>query len=209
MNLTIAKTYCELLSNQNVPKLRKPANQALLNIGVEVILGQRLKEQFSSHQFGTKSLVTEAGLTIESDAQLICFGMKPNSNLMKDPECLDGNFIKVKPTMQVDHSSAKYENVFVIGDASNHPTPKMAYWAAEQGKHLAECISANIRNGKEIQPYMGPSTEALFVPLGPSGGVGQLPLFSGVVVGNFLVKMMKSKDLFTGMYWKELNAEMP
>lgn len=202
-------THDELLSKQNVPKLRKPVHKALVDLGVEVILGQRLKERFSSHQFGTKSLVTEAGLTIESDAQLICVGMKPNTILMKDPECLDGNFIKVTPTMQVNHSSAKYKNVFVLGDASNHPTPKMAYWAGQQGTHLAKSIVANVRNGKQIQPYMAPSNEALFLPLGPNGGVSQMPIFGGIVVGDFLTKMIKSKDLFTEKFWQDLNAEIP
>lgn len=199
--------HSELLSNQNVPKLRKPLKAALENLGVELILGQRLNERFTSHHFETKRLVTDRGAVIESDVQLVCAGMKPNIGLMTDPACVDGNFIKVKDTMQVDR--AGYENVFVLGDASNHPTPKMGYWAGEQGKHLGKTLAKYIQNGSAIEPFEGPSTEAILVPVGPNGGVSQLPLCGGVTVGNFFTRMMKSKDLFAGMTWENLKADMP
>ncbi|GMF11419.1 unnamed protein product [Phytophthora lilii] len=40
------------------------------------------------------------------------------------------------------------------------------------------------------------------VPLGPSGGVSQLPFFVGVVFGNFV-------KYFASFAWKDLNAEIP
>lgn len=202
----------ELLSNQNVPKLRPIIKEALLKKGVKLYLGHRISERLTHHQFGTKTLTTDQGTVIVSDAQLVCIGMKPNIDLMTDPECIEnGRFIKVKDTMEVDHpDSETYKNVFVIGDASNHPTPKLAYWAGEQGKHLAKCMAANIQSGTAFQPYVPPAAEALFLPLGPKGGAGQLPMGKdGMIVGNFMTRMMKSKDLFTGMFWKNLNAKMP
>jgi NADH dehydrogenase FAD-containing subunit len=97
--------------------------------------------------------------------------------------------------------------VFAIGDVSNHSTPKMAYWGMEQGKHLGKSLADNILNGIELKPYKGPSTEALMVPLGPNGGVSQLPLFGGLIVGNFLTSLIKSKTLFVGMFRKQLRAD--
>ena len=200
----------ELLSNQNVPKLRPAIQKALEKQGVELFLGHRLKERFTHHQFGTKQLETDTGLTIESDAQLVCVGMKPNIDLMTDPQCLEnGRFIKVKDTMEIDAPSEKYKNVFVLGDASNHPTPKLAYWASEQGKHLAKCISEHILNDAPFKPFSGPTVEILSIPLGPKGGATQLPFGkNGVIAGNFPTKMIKSKDLFVSMSWKKLNAKM-
>lgn len=202
----------ELLSSQNVPKLRPALKKALLKLGVELYLGHRLKERLTNHDFGTKRLVTESGLVIESDAQLVCTGMRPNVDLMKDPQCLEnGRFIKVKDTMEVDHPSERYKNVFVLGDASNHPTPKLAYWAGEQGKHVAKGIAEHILKGgtSAFTPFSGPRTEILIVPLGPKGGVSQLPFGKdGFIVGNFLTKMAKAKDLFVNMTWKKLNAKM-
>lgn len=201
----------ELLSSQNVPKLRPALKKELLKLGVELYLGHRLKESFTNHEFGTKRLVTESGLVIESDAQLVCVGMRPNVDLVKDPQCLEnGRFIKVKDTMEVDHPSEKYKNVFVLGDASNHPTPKLAYWAGEQGKHVGKGIAEHILKGVSVfKPFSGPRTEILIVPLGPKGGVSQLPFGKdGVIVGNFLTKMAKAKDLFVSMSWKKFNAKM-
>lgn len=205
-------SHDELLSNNNVPKLRGPVKKALTKMGVELLLGQRLKmdgERLTGHEFETKTFETEKGMTIESDARIICAGMKPNTDLMDDPECLvnktNGTFIKVTETMEV----AKYKNVFVLGDASDHPTPKLAYWALMQGAHLAKGIIANIRKGTPFVPYSPPSAEALFLPLGPKGGKSQLPMGSGIIVGNFLTKKFKSKDLITGMFWKMLNVKMP
>lgn len=200
-------SHSELLSNQNVPKLRLAAKKALLNHGVELFLGERTVERLTSHSFETKILSTEKGLKIESDAQLVCVGMTPNVSIMKDPDCLDRGAIKVNDSMQVDHQD--YENVFVLGDASNHPTPKMGYWGMMQGKHLGKTLSANIRSGKKLLAFKPPSTETLILPLGPSAGVSQLPLFGGLVVGNFFTKNVKGKDLMAGMSWKNLNAKIP
>lgn len=204
----------QLLANQNVPRLRVAAKKALENLGVELFLGHRLSDasgHMSSHEFETKSVITDHGLTIKSDARILCIGMRPNVALMKDQECLDGKFIKVKNTMEVDHPDDKYNGVFVLGDASNHPTPKMGYWAMQQGKHLAKAVAASLRRGKAFTAFSGPSEsgEPLLLSLGPEGGLTNLPLFGGIVLGNFFTKRMKSKDLMAGMTWKNLNTKMP
>mmetsp|Transcript_4635 Transcript_4635/g.8895 ORF Transcript_4635/g.8895 Transcript_4635/m.8895 type:complete len:87 (-) Transcript_4635:887-1147(-) len=80
----------------------------------------------------------------------------------------------------------------------------MAYWGMEQGKHLGKALADKILYGIELKPYTGPSTEALMLPIGPNGGVSQLPLCGGMVVGNFLTKMIKSKTLFVDMFRKQL-----
>lgn len=197
-----------LFSSQNVPKMRKPAKDTLEAMGVEVVLGEDLTESVTSTEFVKKTLTTtKSGKVIESDAQILCFGMTPNISLMTDKSCLDGRFISVKQSMEVDNPG--YENVFVIGDASNHPTPKMGYWGMEQGKFLATSIADNIQNGNTFQPYDEPATEALFVPIGPNGGVSQLPICGGFVAGNFFTRMVKSKDLLSGMLFGALNAKVP
>lgn len=47
----------------------------------------------------------------------------------------------------------------------------------------------------------------MFVPFGANKGVGQLP--NGWVVGNFMTKMIKSKDLFTQPHWKSMGLKAP
>mmetsp|Transcript_4635 Transcript_4635/g.8893 ORF Transcript_4635/g.8893 Transcript_4635/m.8893 type:complete len:284 (-) Transcript_4635:1206-2057(-) len=78
----------ELLSNQNVPKMRRPVREALEKLGVELYLGQRIRKDmlpstaYQQHQFGTASFETDHGLVIESDARLFCVGMSPTVDLV-------------------------------------------------------------------------------------------------------------------------------
>ena len=200
----------EILSGSNVPKLRKPVMKALVDSGIKLYLGQRLKgKRYISHHFGKQNLTTESGLTIETDAVLVCAGMHPNIDLMTDPKCIEGRFIKVKPTMEVDGPIDVYKNVFVVGDASNHQTPKMGFWGMEQGKHIAKGISANIRKGRAYKPFKVPSTEMMLLPMGPDGGYLQLPFWGGFVLGNFITSKLKSKNLLSDRFWGELNAKIP
>ena len=210
-NVMLLDSHSELVSTQQVPNIRAPLKKALEKIGVKLHLGQKLSERYDSHQFGTKTLITEDGLGVTSDVQLVCAGMKPNISLMAEhPECLDINrkSIKVKSNMQVDNSA--FDTVFVIGDCSNHPTPKMGYWGQQQGNHLGKSLVAHIRSGKKkaIKPFKTPSTEALLIPIGPEGGVSQLPMFGGIIMGDFFTRTMKAKDLMATMTWGNLNASI-
>lgn len=221
--IMLLSSSTELLPNQNVPKMRRHVKEALEKLGVELLLGQRIKRNMlpsivgsnqQHHQFGTRSLQTEKGLVIESDAQLLCLGMSPNADLMTDPNCLEQVSASSKPAIKVkdnfqllaegDSEHLHYDSVFVIGDASNHSTPKLAYWGMEQGKHLGKSLADNILYGTTLKQFRGPSTETLILPIGPDGGVSQLPLCGGMIVGNFFTRMIKSKTLFLEMFRKQL-----
>lgn len=210
-SVTLVDGNTELVSHQNVPKLRRPLRAALEKLGVELRLGERLTERFGAHRLGTGRTAyrTRGGATIEADALLVCAGMTPNVDLMTDAVCLteDGRSIRVKDNMEVD--CVGYEDVYVLGDASDHPSPKMWHWAAEQGKHLGKALAGRVMGGTVVPAYDGPSTEMLAIPLGPEGGVAQLPLCGGVIVGDFMTRNIKSKGLFVSMMWGNLNATVP
>lgn len=210
-SVTLLDGNDDLVSSQNVPKMRRSLRSALEKKGVKLRLGERLTERFEAHQLGMgrTAYKTRGGASIDADALLVCAGMKPNVDLMTDSGCLteNGRSIRVKDNMEVDR--AGYEDVYVLGDASDHPTPKMAYWAAAQGKHLGDALAKRVKGGTVVPAYDGPSTEALMIPIGPEGGVSQLPLCGGVVVGDFMTRNIKSKGLFVDMAWGTLNAKVP
>ncbi|CAG8772653.1 16131_t:CDS:2, partial [Acaulospora morrowiae] len=52
-----------------------------------------------------------------------------------------------------------------------------------------------------------PMSEVMFVTIGKNKGAGLLPMFGGLVVGSFLVKQLKGKDLTVDRTWKTLNAK--
>lgn len=51
------------------------------------------------------------------------------------------------------------------------------------------------------------STPVMIVPVGSDSGVGVLP--NGVVIGNFLSRKIKSRDLFVSNTWKLLKQNAP
>ena len=46
----------------------------------------------------------------------------------------------------------------------------------------------------------------MVLPIGKTGGVGFL---KGVTIGNFLVKILKSKNLFTQQTWSDVGLKSP
>ncbi|GFH44468.1 hypothetical protein CTEN210_00942 [Chaetoceros tenuissimus] len=212
--IILLDSHGELLSRQNVPKLREPVKKILLDHDIELHFNERIKrtDKMGINQFGTQTITTESGLELEVDAILWSIGMKPNVELMTDSECISNNrFIKVKPNLEVDSTKEKYQKVYVIGDASNHPTPKLLFWAMQQGQHLAKNLASLIQsNGQtEMTEFTALSSEILVIPFGPEGGISQLPLFGGLVVGNYPTKLIKSKDLMADMFWTMMNQEIP
>ena len=212
--IILIDSHSELLSNQNVPKLREPIKKILLDHDIELHFNERIKhtDKMGINQFGAQTITTESGLTLEVDAILWSIGMKPNIELMNDSDCIFNNrFIKVKPNLELDSPKEKYQHVYVIGDASNHPSPKMLFWAMQQGQHLAKNLASYIQsNGQtEMSDFSAPSVEVMAIPFGPEGGISQLPLFGGLVVGDFLTKLIKSKDLMAGMFWTMMNQKIP
>ena len=71
--------------------------------------------------------------------------------------------------------------------------------------HAAKAICALMR-GQPAPLYRG-TANAMFVPIGPSGGVGELPMLGGMMLGDFAVSTMKGKDYFVGTVRKIMRAK--
>jgi NADH dehydrogenase FAD-containing subunit len=182
-------------------------------LGVRVIVGERLKERLTENGFEKGSFSTDKGTTIESDIQLVCAGFRPATQLVKDLDAalIDDKTGAVRVNAQLQIDDARFHNVFVLGDASNHPTPKLGFWAGEQAKFLAKELTAAVRSkpGAFTKPFPKVEVEAMLLPLGPNGGVGQLPVMGGTVVGDGITRAIKGKDMFAGMAWKSLGSKLP
>lgn len=96
--------------------------------------------------------------------------------------------------------------VFAVGDCMDLPVPKIAYLASGEGASVAKQIAASAA-GKPLKSGKPDVMAVSLVPVGKSGGVSSLPM--GIVVGDFLTKTIKSKDMFASKYWGELNAGKP
>ncbi|KAG7382830.1 Apoptosis-inducing factor 2 [Phytophthora boehmeriae] len=210
--VTILEAHDELLSkNKLTDKFYAQLHAALDAMKVKVILGERLTERLAGNCFEKRTVYTDKGTPIESDIQLLCGGVKPVAELVQnmDPTMVTGQgSIKVNEQLQLDNE--KYANIFALGDNNNHDTPKMAFWAADQAKFLAAELAAVVQKKQDgfSKPYPKVQTQAAIVPLG-SGGVSQLPVWGGVVMGSWVTYMIKAKDFMAGMTWKNLGATPP
>ncbi|RLN59674.1 hypothetical protein BBJ28_00014534 [Nothophytophthora sp. Chile5] len=211
--VTIVEGGNKLVGSNNVrDKFRTKLTSYLKRLDVKVVLGERLETRLTGNSFEKRTLRTDKGTEIESDIQLLCAGFSPTADLIQK---LDASLvtpqgsIKVNSKFQLD--SAEYSNIYALGDASNHATPKMAYWAGMQGKHLGSELALVARKTQTNVSKAFPKVEveAMLLPLGPNGGVAQLPVMGGVVMGNLVTKSIKSKDYFAGQTWKSLGATAP
>ncbi|GAB9474822.1 Pyridine nucleotide-disulfide oxidoreductase [Globisporangium polare] len=212
-NVTIVEAGSKLVAGANLrDKFRDKLMNSMKELNINVVLGERLTKRLSGNSFEKQTLVTDKGTRLESDIQLLCGGFHPIAELVQDMDASlvdERGFIKVNMQLQLD--SKRFDHVFALGDASNHPTPKLAFVAGQQGTFLATELVAVIRKKQPsfTKPFPKMEVEAMIMPLGPNGGVSQLPVMGGLVFGNFLTRMLKSKDFFVGNTWGQLNATMP
>ncbi|KAG3118784.1 hypothetical protein PI125_g2594 [Phytophthora idaei] len=173
-SVTILDANTRLISGSNLrDKFYAKLNASLAELGVKVMLGERLTERLTANGFERRTLWTNKGTAIESDIQLLCGGFHPVAELVQD---MDPNIAR-----------------------------------SCQGTFLAGELIAVIRKKQPsfTKPFPGAATEVMILPIGPNGGVTQLPMFGGVVMGNWVTKTIKSKDYFAGQVWSSIGATVP
>ncbi|CAG8528760.1 2791_t:CDS:2 [Paraglomus occultum] len=202
----------ELLLNDDFPnKFRDQVTARLRALGVNIILNERV--QFSASDIGNGdkkvTLVTDKGTKIESDVQLVATGNHVNSGLVStlSPQLIepDTGLVKVLPTLQLEHEG--YKHIFALGDVVNVKETKMAFRAGLQADVVARNIIALI-NEKKLIEYK-PGGPMMLLTLGNNGGVALLPMFGGILAGNWMVKNLKSKNLFVNKNWKSITGGSP
>ncbi|CAI5732897.1 unnamed protein product [Hyaloperonospora brassicae] len=209
-SVTIVHASKRLVSGSNLnDKFYVKLNSSLHKLGVKVILGERLTKRLHGNVFEKCTLRTDKGTELEADVQLLCGGFSPIVTLVQE---LDASLITqrgaVKVNSQLQVEGEKYAHLFALGDMCSHPAPKMAFIAGEQGKFLAGELAAVIRKKQPgfTNPFKVPAVAAMILPLGPSGGVSQLPVWGGVVVGDWITWFLKSRDYFAGRIWASVGA---
>ena len=187
-----------LLEGDHNPKLGQRALARLRAIGVDVRLGTTVSATGEPSKYETS-----AGEAIEADTVVWATGTTPNTVWLRE---LDG-WLNAAGRVKVDEylRAGGRSDVFAIGDVNDVPEPKLAQWAASQGKATARNVRA-VLDGKPPAKAYSPATMKLMgVPLGPDDGVMLLPLSKrGIVGGPWLARMVKSRDLFRSTFRKAL-----
>ncbi|RDX48829.1 FAD/NAD(P)-binding domain-containing protein [Lentinus brumalis] len=185
----------DLLLNSVYPdKYRKDIERRVRIRNIDVILGDAIENPVE----GVTGVTTKNGKSIpDADLVIQAFGSKPNTEFVKslgDGVVNEHGFVKVNEFLEVPG----HPGVFAVGDIIDWKEQKQA---AKANTHI-KVVAANVLSflqGKPLkQKYKG-SAEMILIPLGKSGGAGYLSILWGIILGDWLSRTMKGKDLFVSM----------
>jgi NADH dehydrogenase FAD-containing subunit len=206
-HVTLLGLSDDVLGDRFRPDLRAELRSQLVDRGVELVLGEGLRElpPTVASELGTFTVTTNSGRQITADIWFQCFGVSPASDyLSNDLAAARGSdgFVTVGPALQV----AGHENVFAIGDVSTADV-KMAGMAGIQAQLVADNIIKMVNGNKELASYQ-PFGPAIVVPIGPDGGSGQLP-GQDELASREMVSTVKGRDLMVDRYEEILGLTRP
>jgi NADH dehydrogenase FAD-containing subunit len=203
-HVTILDVADDVLGGRFRADLRAELRKQLVEVGVELVLGEGLREfpPTAANEFATFTVTTNSGRDITADIWFQCFGVTPVSDYLSGDLAAarrpDG-FVTVGPALQI----AGHENVFAIGDVSNADA-KMAGMAGKQAQLVAANIIKMVNGDDDLAAYE-PYGDAIVLPIGPEGGSGQLP-GQEELASREMVATVKGRDLMVERFAETFGA---
>ncbi|XVQ06528.1 NAD(P)/FAD-dependent oxidoreductase [Spirillospora sp. CA-255316] len=200
-HVTIADPSEELLPGFT-PQVVEDLRGQLDALGVEVHLGTGLAALPSTEpgQAEAFTVTTTGGGEITADIWFRAHGVHVNSGYLAD-----GKITTLTPQGQVpvtEFLNVKgHDHVYAVGDITDVAEAKMAGYAMQHAEVVAENITAQLNGEQPTATYQPLPFPMILLPLGPNGGVGQLPSSEGPFVAPAaMVSEYKGADLFTGRF---------
>ncbi|WP_380284681.1 NAD(P)/FAD-dependent oxidoreductase [Kitasatospora purpeofusca] len=191
-----------------LPELREELHRQLDALGVIVRLGTRLAADpaVAPGRAGTFTVALESGEELTADLWFRAHGVRINSDYLADGRLVERTAqgqVRVGATLALD----AHPHVYAVGDLTAIEEPKMAGVALQHAEVAVRNIAAQLR-GEPAEAHYRPSAHPfMLVPLGPRGGVGQLPGPDGPVMASIAtVVEHKGTDLFTGRFAELFNV---
>jgi NADH dehydrogenase FAD-containing subunit len=205
--VTLLDLADDLLGGRFRSDLRAELRTQLLDLGVELVLGEGLREfpPTAANELATFTVTTSSGREITADIWFQCFGVTPVSDYLSSELAaarLPNGFVSVGPALQV----AGHQNVFAIGDVSTADA-KMAGMAGMQAMLVAENIIKMVNGDHDLATYE-PYGDAIVIPIGPEGGSGQLPR-QDALASREMVATVKGRDLMVDRYAETFGLTTP
>jgi NADH dehydrogenase FAD-containing subunit len=203
--VTIVDPIDDVLSGQYTDELRQELRRQLGELGVNLLLGTKLVEEPQSERgvAGTVTAVTTSGQQITADIWFRCYGIVPNTDYLSEELAsarLANGHVEVTPELRL----ARQETVFAIGDITAIPESKRGGSAGRHAQVAANNIRMLIEGRDELTAYQ-PAPPLILLPLGPTGGVSQLPGHDGYL-GAEPTAQIKGQDMFVGNYAELFDA---
>ncbi|NRQ37336.1 FAD-dependent oxidoreductase [Nonomuraea sp. NN258] len=193
-------------------ELREELHRQLDELNVELRLGAGLTAPPATEagQVGAFTVTTTGGDEIGADIWFRAHGVRVNSDYLADRRLTaltPQGQVPVTPTLNVHGHDAVHERVYAIGDLTDVPETKMAGFAMQHAEVVARNILAQLRGEQPTAAYQPLPHPIILLPLGPRGGIGQLPSPDGpAVVPAETVSAYKGADLFTGRFSAQFGA---
>ncbi|MDG4765867.1 FAD-dependent oxidoreductase [Solwaraspora sp. WMMD406] len=191
-----------------LPEVREDLHRQLDGLGIEVRLGTGLTAQPSTPpgRAGTCTVTTTAGDEIVADIWFRAFGVRVNSECLADGKLVGRDGQGAVPV--TEHLNVEgYAHVYALGDVTNLAEAKMAGYAMQHAEVVAKNIIAQLNGEQPSATYTPAPDPMILLPLGPRGGVGQLPMPETTPVGSDIVSQYKGADLFTGRFAEQFRAD--
>jgi NADH dehydrogenase FAD-containing subunit len=186
-------------------RLRDELNRQLDNLAVERVLGNPLTQlpDTPAGEARTFTVATTTGTRIDADIWFRCHGTTPATGYLADELAAartpDG-YLRVTPHLQV----VGCDRVYALGDIAAIDTNNAGV-AGRQAGVVATNLRAQLTGIDERAAYT-PSPPAIILPLGPTGGAGQLPTQDDIATAEF-VSQIKGQDMMIDRYIGLLNTQ--
>ncbi|WP_433250123.1 NAD(P)/FAD-dependent oxidoreductase [Streptosporangium sp. CA-135522] len=190
------------------PELRHDLHRQLDELDIRLRLGADLTAPPTTEpgQAGTFTVTTTGGEEITADIWFRAYGVRVNSDYLADGRLTTRTpqgRVPVTETLNV----RGYDHVYAIGDITDIPEAKMAGYAMQHAEVVARNIIAQLHGELPTAAYRPLPHPMILLPLGSSGGVGQLPTPDGpAVVPVETVVRYKGADLFTGRFTEQFGS---
>ena len=203
-HLVLVDTAEQVLPGPYDQRLRDELNRQLDNLGVERVLGTALVDVPATGpgEAGAFTVVTATGTRIEADIWFRCYGVTPVTGYLGDDLAAartSGGYLQVTPELRV----VGFDRVYALGDIAAIDVNKAGV-TGRQAAVVATNIRAQLTGTGEYTSYT-PGPPVIILPLGPTGGAGQLPGRDDIAPAE-LVSQAKGRDMMIDRYTQLLDA---
>ncbi|MEU6879499.1 FAD-dependent oxidoreductase [Streptomyces sp. NPDC046712] len=200
-HVTVVDPAPELLPGFE-PEVVQDLHGQLDALGVELRLGTTLADapKTESGRTGAFTVTTTTGDEIAADIWFHAYGVHVNSDYLADGRLTTRTAQGRVPVTETLHVHG-HEHVYAVGDITDVDEAKMAGYAMQHAEVVVKNITAQLRGEQPTATYRPLPHPMILLPLGPRGGVGQLPSPDGPFTApTAMVSEYKGADLFTGRF---------
>lgn len=199
--VTVIEANADILQGTS-RKVAAQARKVLERRGVKFLVGHRFKHAFGQEPQGGIAR-TDKGQDIAYDLIFSAVGSKPNTDYFPADRLSANGCIPVDDYLRVKG----LENTYALGDIADLDEVKKGIYVIDHVKTVTKNIRAQIAGQAPSATYKAQSgNDIMLVTLGRTGGVAHFPGL-GMVKSNWLIRMIKSKDMLVGMYRKKIGAK--